>query len=142
MNNPRDIAEDGQQDIQPELRPDTHLKENSEGREENSENDSNEIHAVTCCRLCRAVVYRGPAKAVYSREHGQRALPLRVPGLPYSFRLAERTFLPFAIGGEKNSETPLSQVARDQAFYDNTIGPPPGSRFANETVLAQDRYYP
>jgi hypothetical protein len=44
MNDPGDVAAEGQKDIEPEMAADPDLQEDAQGREENGENDSDEVH--------------------------------------------------------------------------------------------------
>ena len=46
VDDARNIAEDREQDIDPELKPDTHLQEHADRRQQNRENDANDIHTV------------------------------------------------------------------------------------------------
>jgi hypothetical protein len=48
MNNPRNVTEQGQQDIDPELKAQTDLQKYAQRRQQNSNQDSNDVHDIFC----------------------------------------------------------------------------------------------
>ena len=46
MDDSRDITQQGQEDIDPEVQPDPHLQKNTQGRQHDGQQNTNDIHLL------------------------------------------------------------------------------------------------